>query len=159
MSHLDITGALTLGGWFYPQTLGTLQGLMGKWIQTATNNRSYRLVKTAANVLEASVSSNGTAAVTVTGVTTLIVNTWVFAAMRYTPSTEIAVFTNNVKATNVVGVPASLYDSLATPETGRTDAGNYFNGRVGVTFLCAAALTDEQLFLLYSQARAAMGVT
>jgi hypothetical protein len=162
---LDILGAeadidpnyqgLTLGGWFHPSSGGTDTGLMGKWV-VAANQRSYLLRKPAGDTAYFAVSVDGIATAPI-NVTPIAINAWQFIVSRFTPSVELATWVNKTKATVVAGVPASIFNSNSPFEIGRYNAANYFNGSGSLGFLCAAALPDTTIAMLYEHSRALFG--
>lgn len=154
---LEITGVLTLGGWFWFDRLATDEGLFNKI--GAVGNRSYGLQKLATgNEVRMAVSGDGTALI---DANTVAVTTgrWYFIAGRYVPSTEVAIFLNDVKVTDVTSVPASLFNSTAALEVGRLASGiQFLDGRSALNFICAANLSDTLLLSLFTQARPFFGV-
>jgi len=156
-SALDITGVLTMGGWFWSDAIATQMGLMGKFL-AAGNQRSYWMQFFGSNLLF-SVSVDGTAVVTVTHTTTLLTGTWYFCIARYTPSTELKVWVNDVAITNTTSIPASIFNSTATFNIGAFDGGIVpLNGRSALNFLCASALPDSLLTRLFQESRSFFGV-
>lgn len=157
---LDITGALTLGGWFRLDTIapGNNMGLMSKWTE-AGNLRAYNLYfNDAGNVPSFSVSVDGAAVVTVNHTTALSITTWYHIVGRYTPSTAIDVFLNGVKVSNAVATPASLFNSTAAFEIGAYNAAAMLlDGHVTLGFLCAASLSDTVIWSIHQQTRAMFG--
>lgn len=154
---LEITGVLTLGGWFWFDRLVTDEGLFNK--MGAAGNRAYGLQKlSAGDVVRMTVSGDGTALI---DAATAAVSTgsWNFIAGRFVPSTEVAVFINNVKTTDTTNVPATLFNSTAALEVGRLASGGQFlDGRAALCFLCAANLSDTLLASLFNQSRAFFNV-
>ncbi len=157
---LDVTGALTLGAWFYVDTLAT-GGLIGKW-NSNTGNRGYLIyVLDATGVLRAAVSADGAAAVTVDSAA-IGAATWKFVAMRFTPSAELALFVNADKTSNTTAIPAALFNSNSPFAVGMfTDAAGtarYLDGRAALAFMCAAALSDTVIDHLFRTSRGLFGV-
>lgn len=158
---LDITGTLTIGGWFYRDVGGTTQGLISKWINGG-DQRSYRLVLGSGNALTFTVCSDGTSATT-TGIGSSS-NTpeaaWFFGAGRYTPSTEVAVFLNTTKTTNLTSVPSSIFSGTGDFFLGAIGGAgsNLLDGRIALPFVSAAALTDQTLLELFHTTRTLFGV-
>jgi hypothetical protein len=158
---LDITGALTIGGWFQFNALGTAMSCAGKWLTTG-DQRSYLLQKGPANNPEFFVSGDGAASVGV-GVYGVGINTsdFVFMAARFTPSTEIAVWGNNQKNVVTTGVPASLFNGTAGFNIGANNNGaaQLLNGRAALAcFLCAATIPDSLIKRFYTISRTLFGV-
>ena len=154
---LDITGALTFGGWFYATAIGVDQTVLSKWTFT-TPQRAYRINILAGGQGNAYVSSDGTALTQVTSTAVLAAQTWYFMAGRFTPSTELAVFLNDEKTTNTVGIPAAIFNSSAAFMIGGVNAAASLTGRAALCFACAAALSDAVVNNLYMQTRAIFGV-
>jgi hypothetical protein len=153
---------LTFGGWFYHHGVAATQGLASKWT-AAGNQRAYLLeflLGVGAYRLE--ISNNGIAAVVVTDAVVGLpsVDTWYFVVGRFDPSTEIAIFVNNNKTTNVAAIPAALFNSSAQFQIGAFEAGmNLLNGRVSMCFLCAAMLSDSIIGALWHQTRNMFGAS
>lgn len=155
---LDITGALTIGGWFYAAALADV-GLIGKFAFTAGNYKSYLLrILDATGAIRFTVSADGSASVAINTATGIATGSWHFIAGRFTPSTEIAVFVDGVKTVNTTSIPASLYNSNQPLQIGAYDAGTkLFTGRSAPCFLSAAAIPDDLLYAHYAMARPLLG--
>lgn len=162
---LDITGNLSIGGWFYfNNAAGSDESMFGKWTTTA-NQRSYGLRRDTDGTIEARVSVNGTAEIVQASTDTPAASTWFFCAMRYIPSSELSVFIG-LHATpgaalaedlNVTSIPASLNNgssqlSVAVREVGGVKAA-YADMRASMLFLCAASISDDHLNMLYAQTK------
>lgn len=157
---LNFTGAFTVGGWWWfdAPSMGAEVGLINKWL-TAGNLRSYRLIKTAGDVLQAEISSNGTGAQTVASSVTPVVDGWYLVAARYDPSNALTIFVNGTFDTNDTAIPAAIYDTTAPFEMGRSNLAAYFDGRLGAyAFACEQALSDDVLLNLLWQTEAILGV-
>lgn len=154
---------LSMGGWFRSDTLGSLQGLMGK-DNSGGSQAGYRLVKTAGNLVQARVCSNATCASSAEATTTGAVtsSTWYFAAMTYLPSSALNVFLGTAdgleKASDTSSVPAAIFDNTNAFEIGRTSAGNYLNGRASLCWLSQAALLDEHIQVIFALSKALFNV-
>ena len=154
---LDITGALTMGGWFYATafTPATIHIGMGKY-STAAGNFSYRLTfQTATSTTAAQISGDGTDEIAVTSSLAAVINSWHFLTLRYTPSTELAIWVNDTKTVNTTSIPAALFNGNAAFQINGRAGGtnNLFAGRAALGFLCAAALADAQITDLYNSTR------
>lgn len=164
---LDIIGnesyiaapGLTLGGWFKISSLGAVTACIGKY-NTSTNQQSYIIRYTASGLPGMIVSTDGTTGVTGNSSVTATAGKWAFLVGRFTPSTEIAFWHNGTKDTNVVGIPATLFNSSAMLIIGAYNAGaaGLFTGSIGTCFLCASAISDVIVKNLYQQTRAMYGV-
>ena len=153
---LDITGALTLGGWFWTDSITFSKSLLSK-DNVSAGTRSYLLYDNGgSSELGFLVSGDGTAGIFVlTPTGKLTSGQWHFCLGRYTPSTEIAVFIDNQKTTNVTSIPASLFNGATNFTIGtRSDAGaSFLNGRATLCFLCADDLPDVLIQSLFAQTR------
>ena len=144
---------LTIGGWFRPDAVAA-SFLIGKVGGVGTY--SYWLQQTAPIQFEVSV--DGTA-VTSVGGTNPIISTWRFIVGTFAPSTELAIFIDDeVKAVNVAGIPASIFDSASNFVIGANSGGvTLFNGKASMCFLCAALVPDATIGSLYQQTRRMYG--
>jgi hypothetical protein len=149
---------LTFGGWFWcdAPSMGAIVGFISKY-NAAGNLRCYVLYKSATDFPTLKVSTNGVVDVTVTHTTAMVVSTWYHIVGRFTPSAELAIYLNNVKVTNAVGIPATLFNGAVSLLIGDILA-TYLDGRASQCFICAAALSDAQIGMLYQQTRAMFGV-
>lgn len=151
---------LTVGGWFWFDTAGSQMALLGKYNITG-NQRAYVLNKPATDKVTFTVSVDGTATVVVTSTTTLSATAWYFAVGRFIPSTETNVFLQGADdASNTTSIPASIVNSTATFEIGSFNAGGtaLLNGRGGMCFACAMALSDTAISNIYQGTRGFYGV-
>lgn len=166
---LDITGTeayiasalqgLTLGCWVNLDTIAANASLLAKWTTTG-NQRSYSLsFDTASGFFQFRVSSNGTAVFTLQHTTTVAVDNWYFVAGRFDPSTTLDIWTNGTKV-SAVTVAASVFNSTAQFNIGAQDAGtvSLMNGQVALPFLCAAAVPDALIEMVYHTTRPLFGV-
>lgn len=156
-NDLDITGGLTIGGWFNFGRSGGIEFMFGK---TGAANLSYTLGKSAGDIPNFNVSATGAAAITVSSLSAVSLNAWYFIVGRYTPSTELAIWQNNVKNTNVVGIPAALFSGTGVLGVGAYIAGaiQYLQGYVANLFLCADSLPDVTINRLWRISRVFYGV-
>lgn len=164
-SHLDITGDLTLISIaYFDNTAASEEAMAGKWTTTG-NQRSYLISRDSDGTLKGYVSSNGTAETTVNSTQVVAAGDWVFGAVRYTASSELAIFTGFQggdggaleKIVNTTSIPASINNSNADFSIGAvnvsTSATAFLDGRVSITFLCAAAVSDDMLNATYAKIR------
>jgi len=154
-SYMDSPG-LTLGGWFKfdSETPGADEYCISK--MTGAGNRSYRLYHDNLGGAYFGISDDGT---NWDGVlSTAVTSGWTFLAGRFTPSTEVAVWVDSVKATNVAAIGASIFNSSATFDVGAFGAGSAFMaGLASMVFLAASAVEDDLIEAFYQQSRAAYG--
>lgn len=166
-ADLDISGTeafivnngLTLGGWFYNDTLTNGQTYIGKLIDTT--NESYRLGSSAGSPspIFFLISDDGINAEFVVG-DSVTAGMWHFIVGRFIPSSEIAIFINNSKDTAITAM-ASLFNSSANFRIGANDGANprFLDGRAAFCFLCASALPDFMISNLFHQTKAMFNVT
>jgi hypothetical protein len=136
----------------------------GKW-RTASNDRHYNLNFPAGlpGVLNFSVTSLGTAAslVGVSTVGTMVANTWYFLCGRYTGGAvaELAVWLDTEKVTNVVGIPAALFNGILAPfQLCGYDGNNAtFEGDIAYAALYATPHSDALIRTVYEQTRPIFG--
>jgi hypothetical protein len=170
-ADLDITGletyvaaaarGLTMGGYFYidafPAALN-YDYLIGKW---GAGNETYLLcIYNGPPAFVLFIVRNTALGINVSVATTLVTTgQWYSFIGRYIPSTEIALFVNGIKYTNLVNVPVSLPNTAANFVIGADSAGtgNLFDGRASHCFLCAAALSDAQINVLYQMSKRLFG--
>jgi hypothetical protein len=149
---------LTMGAWVWLTNLGATEIIINKWNPTG-NQQSYLLYKTGGNFVEMAISSTGANTFVATGATTISTGSWFFVVGRFTPSTEVAIFTNNNKVTNVTAIPATIFNSTANFLIGaRGDLTLPITGRIALAFLSQEALSDALIFSLYEQSRVLFGV-
>lgn len=165
-TDLDIAGTetiyvagqrgLTLGGWFWHDTLGTNMGLIGKWNGTG-NQRGY-LINSQNGGVNFHTSSNGTATNDFGFSTTIVSNKWYFIVGKYEPGLRMSIFLNGVEESTTTSIPASIFNNTAAFQIGAFNAGtNVLNGRACLCFLCAQALPDDEIQMLYEQSKILFG--
>lgn len=155
---LEISSTLTIGGWFYADGVSSRQALISKF-NTTGNKRSYLLEITAAGVLQAILSANGTAESSYAHGTTLTAAKWFFAALSFTPSSDVTIYLNNVLTSSAASVPASLaVTDAAFGVGGRADNVNYLAGRAAMVFAAASAVPESLLKRFYNLSRIFFGV-
>jgi hypothetical protein len=154
---LDITGALTIGGWVYYNAVAA--GAMITKYNTTSSQRGYSLGTLASGVPQLTISSDG-AAVTVvnSGSVSITAATWCFFTGRFTPSSELALFFGKEKYTNTTSIPAAIFNSSAALLLGGINGRASLAGRAALCFLCAAALPDAQINYFFHMSRTLFGV-
>jgi len=152
---------LTIGGWFWLDSLAAEAGLLSKWDWT-TNNRAYQLIyHQPAGNFRFDTSNTGAATATTTTSTayTLAISQWYFVVGRYDPSTSADIHVNGIWDYNLVGSPVSLFNSGAQVQVGAHDGGaDELDGRVSSVFVCAAQLTDQVINHAFQATRGLYGV-
>lgn len=155
---MDITGSLSLAGWFRPTSLAAQRDCISKWNGTG-NQRSYALSILSTGAMQVAVSSDGAAAIVKAGTAgDMVINTWYFLGLRYTPSTELAGFTDLTKYTNTTSIPASTFNSTAAFIIGGLNAGGSMVGSGALCAVGAAAWSDAIFNNLYRNTRRFFGV-
>lgn len=141
---------LTLGGWFYPEEIGTLEHIFSKW--GAALQRSYRLALTVPNQFNFRISDDGTnfdSAISAA----VSMNSWYFVVGRFDPAVEVSVWVNEVEAVQAT-VRAGVFNSNAALAIGAQPGGaSPFQGRTSLCFLCAALHSDALVRALFAATR------
>jgi len=137
----------TAGGWFQATSGDTL---MGVW--QASANQCWRLfMNSLAPTLY--VSSTGANSFTVAGAA-VTSGAWTHVIGRYTPSTEISIFVNGVKAVNTTSIPASLFEPDINFTIGANHSvGELLTGKASMCFFCCEPLDDSYMTILYQMSR------
>ena len=169
-SGLDILGSeswnatpgLSAFTWvaFDNATPGSAEWLLSK--DAGAGQRSWRLTHSTAGKLLLTVSADGTAIFTTTSGTGTGTG-WVFAGVRFVPSTSIEVYIGVggavEKTSNTTSIPAALFNSNADLTVGGGSGGSsLMAGRVGPIVLAANAWSDEVFTRLYNNGRILFGV-
>lgn len=152
---------LTWGGWYIPFfTVASDEPLATKW-DTTGNQRAYRLHISAGggtgNIVNASVSSNGTLVTTIASTDEFVDTRWIFVVGRYKPSAELALFVQGqrYKYVNTTAIPASIFNSSAGFQIMAENASaNTLRGSSAINFLCTMALSDAQIERLFLKSSA-----
>lgn len=146
--YASATRGLTMGGWFWSDSIATQYGLIGKFLATG-NNRSYWL-QFFSSQGSFSVSVDGTAVTSVAVGSGLVSATPYFVCGRFTPSTELKVWVNEQTNINTTSIPASLAVKTADFTMGGFSGGTFLlDGRIFCGFLSANALSDDVVNYLY----------
>lgn len=138
--------ALTNSCWFstfiYPTVAGgTTQGIISKFV-AGTNNRAFRIVKDASEQITFQISNAGTAidATVSSGAVSLNTNYHIFGL--FLASSSLSVWVNGTRTDNTTSIPASIFNATgADLEIGRSNAGSYWDGRIGATMMGRAVGT------------------
>jgi len=161
---LDITGALTLGGWFYQDTLptgGATRALLSK--SNVATQRSYELaiVESGGSVFPRILITTGGSSATqfsIAGTIPILAASWHFIVGRFDPTVELAIFDNyngvSGKTTNVASIPAAIFNSTSGfSMASYNGASGFMDGRGTLADLCAAVLPDALLVRLFQEGR------
>lgn len=158
-NDIALTNSFWLSTIIYPTVAGGTQGIISKFV-ASTNDRAFRIVKDSSEQITFQISNAGTAidAGVSSGAVSLDTPYHVFGL--FLASSSLSVWVNGVRTDNTTGIPASVYNATgADLEIGRSNAGSYWNGRIGATMLGRAVGTlanwDVIAKNLYQQMRAA----
>jgi len=100
---------------------GASEDLISKW--GADGNEAYELRRLPAGDIQFRITSDGTnVAATIDSVATFGAGSWLCASCRFVPGTEVALFTNGVKA-QVATATASIFNSSANFTLGANGIG------------------------------------
>jgi hypothetical protein len=164
-SNFDIVGneayilgayrGMTLGLWVNFESLiaSTQQVLMSKW--NTSGQRAYQIVVASADdELRFSVSTDGSAVVSVDSNIEPIVSKWYFIVGRFDPSAELAIFINDTVVKETTGVPATLHNSSEEFEiSSNGGGGNYGYLIASMAFITTTQLPDPIIRRLYYRTR------
>lgn len=159
---LDITADLTLGGWFWFDSIAT-SNLIGK--QGGAGQFGYLLVyNNTIPAFQMATSSTGAShdfVVTATAGGAPSAGRWYFLVGKFIPSTSISIFINGTKYIRTSGPIASSFNNTApfAVGAGSSPASNFINGRSFGCFLCAASLSDNLIQLVYHRSKSLFGLT
>ncbi len=135
----------TIGGWFQVVSVpATNAGLMSK--ESLSPGRGYSLKVRSGGDFAFQISSDGTATIQAIS-SSFSIGQWRFIVGRFMPSVEVAVFVDVEKTVITASVYAAVNASAQAFEVGRFIADNtkIVDGLCRDVFVCASALTDEQI--------------
>lgn len=144
---------LTLGGWWWFNNNTGVQTCLSKVLP---GDIAY-YIRNNAGTIQFSISNTGVALLTASLAGT-VAGQWYFLAGRFTPSTEVKLWVNDTKVSNVTSIPATLKNSASKLVVAGFDngAGGYnelLTGRCAVAFLCSALLSDTLIATLFNRSR------
>lgn len=157
---LDITTAMTWGGWYYMTNTSATRAYMTKYT-AAGNQIAYGILySSVTGNIEARVSGDGAAFTTAASTVTPgdYDATWIFVVGRYDPSASLSIFVNDTVVTNTTSIPAALYSGSAQLLLGGINAGVAYLGRLSASFICSYPLSNAMITNLYQNTRAMYGV-
>ena len=149
-ADFDITGNLTVGGWFWIDVLDTnYQGLIMK-DQNTIGTLAYRLYKNNSDpgswlfeVADATTVDTATSSVTPTA------GAWHFIVGRYQTSTEVQIDVDGTNSSTTTNIASAINNSPSFLGIGiRDDIGGTpmdLDGRCAAAFVVAGLLTDTQV--------------
>jgi hypothetical protein len=152
---LRITDGLTMVAWVYNRAWTAPFGNTVFAKDDAAANRSYGI----------SISNLGVPACYIFAPVTLVfstvthsLDTWYFVAGRFIPNTEIAIWSDLTKTTNVVAIPAAIAANASPFQLGGiVGSGSWMNGFISLAGLYAGAWSDTQIENLFQQTRSLFG--
>ena len=136
---LRITGSITLMAWFNAASIGA--DILTKWATTG-DQRSWEfgIRTTGGGVVQASVSSDGTAGTRVSATQVAYTpNAWNCVFFVY-DGTNIYVEVNGIKGADVA-YSSGIFDSTAEVEMGKFVSGGWFGGTIGEVAIFNGALS------------------
>jgi hypothetical protein len=150
---------LTLGGWFYPLAIpGSIQRIFSKGTTTG-NDRAYSLYIGTTGTITFYLTQDGAAAYSSASTGQQRLNEWVFVVGRWKPSTEVKIWNNDTTAVSTTSIIPSLFNAAAGLAIGgQADGTALWIGRAALCFLCANAVSDGLIRLLYQHSRVLFGV-
>lgn len=157
---LDFTTALTVGFHGYVNAGGGTYTFIGKY--GAAGNRSWRIyhdptIGTTGGI-RFQVSGDGTALVSVAsaGITEA---KWHHIVAMYDGGNSLSLLVDGILTTNTTGVPATLFDSSAPLELGRSNATDYLDGNLAMVWLASSAYSEALAKAIYNHVAAALQVS
>lgn len=147
---------LTMGGWFYPNSVSGTKAFLGK--SGGGGNDSYLLYgndTATVFVIESTVTSQS-----LTFSSILTAGAWHFITGKFIASDSMYIFVNN-KNTSTTTALTAIRNSTAQFQIGARNLGGselYLPGRASLCFLCANALPDSLIQYLFESTRWAFGV-
>ena len=133
----------TVGGWF---NINALQpgngGLLSR--DGIASDRGWVMFQQSTGEIGFGVSLSGSSVVSVVG-PTMPLSSWHFLVGRFIPGSELAIWIDGNKTTNVTAIPAAANGAAQRFEIGRFSANNatISDGKWRDVFLCATALPDD----------------
>lgn len=151
---------LTIGGWFYPNRQTASEALMIKADGATFPNLAFQMLHRGDISGDPFrwVVSDGSSSFTIDTASSTQ-DTWQFISGRLVPSASLDAFLGDTKTSNTTSIPASLTNSASPFQIGaRNGASIPFDGRASMCFLCATALPDSTINLIYQTSRGVFGV-
>jgi hypothetical protein len=148
---------MTVGTWVRVDSIVGNRELIAK--HDVANNFAFRLAVDA-GVPTFEISGNGVAWVTVAA-PPIVINTWYYIVGRFFPNARLDIIVNRDTTSNLLGVPASIFNSSSPITIGayRTSggaSGNYFIGQMAYPFYAASSARPQIMFILYEWVKAIM---
>lgn len=146
---------LTIGVWCFADSVTGTRCLISK--DDASTQRSW-LFQLSAGVPDVFIFDTGSTFSTTSG-GTVSASTWTHLVIRFVPSTELSIYKNGAEiASNTTSIKASIMNSTTALQWGAQNASNLLDGRLGICFLCAMALSDTAIDNIYQNTRDFYGI-
>ena len=143
-ADFDISGDITIGGWFYFGATGARVDMFNK--NDAGVGWTYQLYKESGDDIRFSISVDGAALNVVDTVGTITINTWHYCIGRFDAGTEQSVFLDAEAVDDTSSIPASINTGAGTLKVGTRGGGDgMLTGRVAGLFITADLLTDQEI--------------
>lgn len=149
---LEITDNLTLGCWANFTTIAGpgQRKIISKRTAAGAANTAYILQAVPATNTVQFYVANGANYYFVTSSNSVTLSNWHFVIGRFYTSNELAVFIDNVKTTNAVGIPAATNNpGGAFQVSGYTGLNEIMDGHLALAFLCNTVVSDSVINALY----------
>lgn len=152
-----LTQGLTVGGWFwFDNTASATEAMIYNLNST---DRNYLLQRRDTGIVRFGIYNTNTE-YNADSLGTIGEDSWYFIAGRFTPSTELKIWTNSDSNVNTTSIPASIDTDAAAFTIGASAVpGSYMDGRVSLPFLCAAAVPDIFMDTYFQMTAPLFGVT
>lgn len=159
---LDLTSYMTIGGWFWMDSIASSRGFLTKWVD-AGDQRSYILYfDQATGKPYFYISTNGQAGgiFGIAHTTSLAASRWYHVCGQLVSSTEASIYVDAEQVKTSVAVPASAFNGTAPFEIGgwNVSTAGLLDGRAAYCFLSAAYLPPYWIRSLYELSRPIFGV-
>lgn len=151
---------LTLGGWFWLDSIAASAGLVTKNLSTG-NQRGYGVIwSITANAYILRISADGIAQVDLaSSVGAPTAGRWYFIVGRFTPGAEMAIWENGTKTILAAGVPASIFVNTTHLSIGALNGiTTLLDGRCAMAFLAASIWSDAIIQHCFVRTRNFFGV-
>lgn len=153
------SNGLTLGGWFWTDvTPASFNGMITK--SNLATQRSIELYLNSSRQVVIQMTDDGATLDAQATNTTTVPTTgqWFFAAGRFVPSASLDVYVNSSKVSDTSSIPASIFNCTTAFNIGAFNGASLWDGRIGLCFLCAMALSDTAIDTIYDNTKASYGL-
>lgn len=152
---LEPAGSFSLSIWVYIVSFGAdaFHSLITKANFVASQASYQLLIVKSSGAINFGISDDGSTVTALVTSGTIATGSWHHVFARFTASTEIAVFINGSKETNVTSIPAAAFGGTAEFQIGKRDDSNNpyrMNGRIDEPMFIDAAVDDAGVAALYA---------